>query len=92
MNEPDPDPKPDKELPAVIHVLIRWRKANGLSQRGASEILTERGVDLPVSAIQQYEQAVRRPSRFAAKALAEFLEANPKVPSRRYPPGRKPKT
>jgi hypothetical protein len=77
-------------LPLVIRKLIRWRAKNGLSQRGASEVMQARGLDVPISTIKQWEQGVREPGKLAAKAVRDFLAQHPTIENPpRYRPGPK---
>jgi DNA-binding transcriptional regulator YiaG len=77
-------------LPPVIKDLIRWRHRNGLSQRGASEVMQARGLDVKIGALKQWEQGVREPGSLAVKALRDFLKAHPRIENPpRYRPGPK---
>jgi DNA-binding transcriptional regulator YiaG len=77
-------------LPPVIKDLIRWRHRNGLSQRGASEVMQARGLDVKIGALKQWEQGMREPGSLAVKALRDFLTQHPRIENPpRYRPGPK---
>jgi hypothetical protein len=77
-------------LPPVIKDLIRWRHRNGLSQRGASEVMQAHGLDVKIGALKQWEQGMREPGSLAVKALRDFLTQHPRIENPpRYRPGPK---
>ena len=68
-------------LPPVIQRLIKWRLRNKLSQRGAVEVMMDRGLDVSLFTLQTWEQGYRNPGRYAAQALSAFLRDNPVIPN-----------
>jgi hypothetical protein len=77
-------------LPPVIKNLIRWRHRNGLSQRGAVEVLQAYGLEVSISGLQQWERGAREPAKLATKALSDFLARHPRIENPpRYRPGPK---
>jgi DNA-binding transcriptional regulator YiaG len=74
-------------LPSVIKDLLAWRKRNSLSQRGAVQVMNERGFELTRGVLQGWEQGHRKPSRFAQQALTAFLVKHPRIEN---PPKFKP--
>ncbi len=71
-----------KELAPVIEHLKKWRTANNLSQAQATKVFNAAG--LPIN----WEIGRRSPTPFAALALAEFLNRNPRI---KTPPTRRKK-
>ena len=77
-------------LPPVIKNLIRWRHRNGLSQRGAVEVMQAHGLEVSRTTLQHWEQGVRAPGKLAAKAIRDFLTRHPRIENPpRYRPGPK---
>jgi hypothetical protein len=77
-------------LPPVIKNLIRWRHRNGLSQRGAVEVMQAHGLEVSISGLQQWERGARKPAKLAVKALRDFLAQHPRIENPpRYGPGPK---
>jgi hypothetical protein len=66
-------------LPSVIQRLIKWRDRNGLSQRGAVEVMRGAGFPIKLSQIQHWECADRAPNEAATKLLEIFLEQHPRI-------------
>lgn len=68
-----------KNLLPVIQQLIRWRKANRLSQAQAAHVLVDAGLPVSVRTLQSWEIGRRSPQPLSAAALARFLEEHPSV-------------
>jgi len=66
-----------KNLAPVIQQLIRWRKANRLSQAQAAHVLVNAGLPVSVRTLQSWETGRRSPQPLSAAALARFLEEHP---------------
>jgi transcriptional regulator with XRE-family HTH domain len=77
------------KYPDIVNRLKAWREANGLSQRGACEVMAKRDFPLKISTLRTWEQEINSPGHFAAKALHAFLEKHPVIrrpPSYKSPP------
>jgi DNA-binding transcriptional regulator YiaG len=68
-----------KILPPVIQQLMRWRKANRLSQAQAAHVLVDAGLPVSVRTLQSWEIGRRAPQPLSAAALGRFLEEHPNV-------------
>ncbi len=77
-----------KELAPVIEHLKKWRTANNLSQAQATKVFNAAGLPITLDSIQNWEIGRRSPTPFAALALAEFLNRNPRI---KTPPTRRKK-
>ena len=69
-----------KRIAPVIEKVRRWREKNGLSQRGAVEVLVRGGCEIKVTTLQKWEAGVNAPGRFTVKYLEDFLAAHPVIP------------
>ena len=64
----------------VVQSMMRWRHANGLSQRQAVAVMQQKGgLPLTLSALQKWEIGVHVPDKFASLALEDFLRKHPKI-------------
>jgi DNA-binding NarL/FixJ family response regulator len=69
-----------KPMPTVINKLRKWREANGgISVRQTSDVMEKRGLTIPFHTLESWLSGARNPGRFAAQALAKFLDDHPKV-------------
>jgi transcriptional regulator with XRE-family HTH domain len=57
----------------IIKRLQWWREKNGLSQRGAVEVMKDE-VGISLSSLQKWEIRKAKPGRFVVKALGRFLD------------------
>ena len=69
-----------KRIAPVIEKVRRWREKNGLSQRGAVEVMVRGGCEIKVTTLQKWEAGVNAPGRFTVKYLEDFLAAHPVIP------------
>jgi transcriptional regulator with XRE-family HTH domain len=63
----------------VIEQLIEWRRRNGLSQRGAAEVMEARQCPISINQIQAWEQSKRVPPRLEVQVLQRFLSEHPTI-------------
>lgn len=79
------------QLLPVIKNLIEWRKAQGFSQRDATNALTRAGVPVTYDSLQNWETGRCKPVAETAFALHDFLLQQPAVvsPARRATPAAK---
>src|ERR1700759_1673281 len=54
------------------------RESNGLSQRGAIDVMKEE-IGMSLSSLQKWEIRKAKPGRFVAKAIGTFLDAHPVI-------------
>jgi transcriptional regulator with XRE-family HTH domain len=60
--------------------LVAWRIRNGLSQRGAVEVLGRLDFgEIALGTLQKWEEEARAPGRFTAKCLSRFLDEHPVI-------------
>jgi hypothetical protein len=62
----------------IVKRLQGWREKNGLSQRGAAEVMKDE-VGISLSSLQKWEIRKAIPGRFVVKALGRFLDDHPVI-------------
>jgi hypothetical protein len=78
-------------LRPVIQRLIQWRHENGLSQRGAFEVMKARNFEVSLHTLKGWEIGHRHPGTYTTQALTAFLREHPVIEDAPiYPPGSKP--
>jgi transcriptional regulator with XRE-family HTH domain len=67
-------------METLMKHFVAWRTRNGLSQRGAVEVLGRMDFgEIALGTLQKWEEGKRAPGRFTAKCLSRFLDEHPVI-------------